>query len=153
MDVSDRAEATGTAEPRGTGHRLVPHTADCIIEAWAPDRVSCLVEALTALVEEFAEVPDAPAVRLLPLRTESIGAEDALVSLLEEVVYVVDAFSLVPVRFHLAETEDGGVTGDMEVVPVGEARICGPVPKGVSFHELSVAGDQDGWRCRVLVDV
>ncbi len=135
------------------GHRSVPHTADCMIEAWGPDRASCLSEALCGLVEEFAEVPDEAASSLLPLCTELRGAEDALVSLFEDVIYTLDVFSVVPVRFHLTETESGGIAGDMEVVPVDQIGLVGPVPKAVSYHGLSMVSDKGGWRCRVLVDV
>jgi protein archease len=135
------------------GHRLAPHTADCIIEAWGPDRVTCLTEALQALVDEFAEVGEGPCTRALPLAAGPGRAEDVLVSLLEDVIYTVDVFSVVPVRFHLSETEDGGVAGDMEVVPVDDAEIVGPAPKAVSYHELSMSDEEGFWRCRVLVDV
>jgi SHS2 domain-containing protein len=137
----------------GAGHRLLPHTADCIVEAWGPDRASCLAEALAGLVASFAEVPDAAATRVLPLAASPSGAEDALVSLFEDVIYAVDVFDVVPVRFHLAETEDGGIAGDMEVVASNEADIVGPAPKGVSYHGLSAGPTEGGWRCRVLVDV
>ena len=135
------------------GHRLLPHPADCIIEAWGPDRASCLTEALQAMVNEFAEVPDVPATRVLPLVAQSRGAEDALVSLLEDVMYAVDVFSVVPVRFHLMETEDGDIVGDMEVVPVEQVLVVGPMPKGVSYHELSMAPQGGSWRCHALIDV
>ncbi len=145
--------AARAARPTVAGHRLLPHTADCIVEAWGPDRASCLAEALTCLVRSFAEVPDAAAARVLPLAASPGGSEDALVSLMEDVIYAVDVFDVVPVRFHLAETEDGGIAGDMEVVPSDHAAIVGPVPKGVSYHGLSVGPAEGGWRCRVLVDV
>jgi len=132
---------------------LVPHMADCMIEAWGSDRASCLSEALYALVEEFAEVPDAATSRLLPLGTDVCGAEDALVSLFEDVIYALDVFSVVPMRFHLTETESGGIAGDMEVVPVDQVVLVGPVPKGVSYHRLSMISYEGGWRCRVLVDI
>jgi len=134
------------------GHRLVPHTADCIIEAWGPDRPSCLTEALEALVEEFADVTDAVCTKVLPLRAGA-GAEDALVSLLEDVIYTVDVFSVVPVRFHLGEAADGTIAGDMEVVPLEEVRVAGPAPKAVSYHGLTISGEGGVWRCRVLIDV
>lgn len=136
------------------GHRLLPHTADCIIEAWGPDRPSCMAEALAALVDSFAEVPDdARTGRVVPLSAPPGGAEDVLVGLLEDVIFALDVFSVVPVRFHLEETEDGGVAGDMEVVPVALVHRAGPVPKAVSYHGLSIEPDGDGWRCHVLVDV
>lgn len=150
--IEDRGPVRGpVAAP--AGHRLLPHTADCIVEAWGPDRAGCLGQALAGLVDSFAEVADAAAVRVLPLATACTGAEDALVSLMEDVIFAVDVFDVVPVRFHLAETEDGAIAGDMEVVAGDRATIVGPVPKGVSYHGLVVEPVDGGWRCRVLVDV
>ena len=110
-------------------------------------------EALRALVEEFADVRNEPSSRTLPLTATEGAGEDALVQLLEEVIYVVDVFSVVPVQFHLADTEDGGVVGDMEVVPASHAEMVGPSPKGVSYHNLSMTHDDGHWRCHVLIDV
>lgn len=141
------------APPLVAGHRLLPHTADCIIEAWGPDQASCAIEALSGMVESFAELPDAAATRLVPLSATSGGPEDVLVSLLEDVLYALDVFSVVPVRFHLGTLEDGGIGGDMEVVPADGVHAVGPVPKAVSYHELHVGPVEGGWRCRVLVDV
>lgn len=153
--MSSRAvNPTGGQQPAPlvAGHQLLAHTADCIIEAWGPGRVECLTEALNGLVESFAVVPDAVVTRPLPL-AGSIGDEDTLVSLCEDVIFALDVFGVVPVVFHLAETEDGGVGGEMDVVPVQQVDVVGPAPKGVSYHELSFAPVPGGWRCRVLVDV
>jgi SHS2 domain-containing protein len=137
--AKDIARECVKSDDRSTaGHRLVPHTADCIIEAWGSDRAPCLTEALCALVEEFAEVPDAAAPEVLPLGTGPGSSEEVLVTLFEDVIYALDVFSVVPVRFHLAETEGGGIAGDMEVVPADQVVIVGPVPKAVSYHELGM---------------
>jgi len=135
------------------GHRLLPHTADSVIEAWGPDRPACLVEAMEALVDIFAEAGDAAVTRTLPLSAEAAASADVLVSLLEEVIYVTEVLGVVPVRFHLADTEDGGVAGDMEVVEAGQVELVGPVPKAVSYHGLDIAEHDGTWRCRVLIDV
>jgi len=135
------------------GHRLLPHTADSVIEAWGPDRPACLVEAMEALVDIFAEPGDAAVTRTLPLSAEAGPSADALVSLLEEVIYVTEVLGVVPVRFHLADTEDGGVAGDMEVVDARQVELVGPVPKAVSYHGLDMAEHDGLWRCHVLVDV
>jgi len=140
-------------EDARSGWRLLPHTADAIIEAWGPDRPSCLTQALLGLVRSFADVPDTAVTRLLPIAAPPGGPQDVLVSLFEDLLYVVDVFSVVPVRFHLGETEGGGIAGDMEVVPSDEVDVVGPVPKGVSYHGLSMAPDDGGWRCHVLIDV
>jgi len=146
-------DADPTSDATTPGHRLLPHTADCIIEAWGPDRASCVSEALCGLVESFAEARDAAATRVLPLHGAPGGPEDALVSLLEDVIYALDVFAVVPLRFHLTETEGGGVAGDMEVVEAKDVDLVGPVPKAVSYHGLSMRPATGGWRCHVLVDV
>ncbi|HXW32589.1 MAG TPA: archease [Acidimicrobiales bacterium] len=135
------------------GHRLLPHTADSVVEAWGPDRPACLVEAMEALVDIFAEPGDAAVTCTLPLSAEAASSADVLVSLLEEVIYVTEVLGVVPVRFHLADTEDGGVAGDMEVVEAAQVELVGPVPKAVSYHGLDIAEHDGTWRCRVLVDV
>ncbi len=76
-----------------------------------------------------------------------------LVSLAEEVVDTLDVVGVVPVRFHLAPTEDGGVSGDMEVVPVDRVRLTAPAPKGVSYHHLRCGPSGGGWRCEATIEV
>ncbi|HET6965977.1 MAG TPA: archease [Acidimicrobiales bacterium] len=129
------------------------HTADCIIEGWGPDRAACAMEALSGLIEAFASVPEAPSTRVLPLAASAPSPEDQLVSLLEDVIYTVEVLSVVPIRFHLAETDDGGLAGDMEVVPLDAVTPTGPAPKAVSYHDLAVQQTGQGWRCHVLIDV
>ena len=114
---------------------------------------SCLTEALLALVEVFADVGDTAAVDVLPLSAGPESDRDLLVSLLEEVIFVVGVFGVVPMRFHLAETEDGVLAGDMEVVPAGAVEQVGPVPKAISYHGLEIGENGGEWRCRVVVDV
>jgi SHS2 domain-containing protein len=145
--------ANDDARTSRAGHRLAPHTADCIIEAWGPDRTTCLVEALGALVGVFAEPDDTAVPHALALSVDGTSDAEVLVALLEEVIYLVDVFAVVPVRFNLAETEDGGVAGDVEVVPAAQVEVVGPVPKAVSYHSLQIGDERGTWRCRVVVDV
>lgn len=135
------------------GHRLSPAPGACLVEAWGPDRAACVTEALDGLVEEFCEPPDVPSTQLLPLSSGSGGADDVLVSLLEDVIDALDVFAVVPVRFHLGEVEDGSIAGDMEVVPASRVTVIGPLPRAVCHRDVSLVAAADGWRCRVLVEV
>lgn len=129
------------------------HTADCIIESWGPDRATCAAEALSALVEAFAAVRRVPSPEVLPLSSSPAAPEDQLVSLLEDVIYTVEVRAVVPIRFALAETPEGSLTGEMEVVPLETVTPAGPAPKAVSYHDLSLTRGPEGWHCHVLVDV
>jgi len=135
------------------GHRLAPHTSDSIIEAWGPDRLSCFEEAMEALVEIFVNPTDTTVLRSVPVSVDSGPDTDVLVSLLQEEIYLIDVFGVVPVCFHLAGSEDGGISGQMDVMEASEAELTGPVPKGVSYHGLEVQQHDGKWRCRAVVDV
>ncbi|MGA8296689.1 MAG: archease [Acidimicrobiales bacterium] len=141
------------ARSRSPGHRLVDHVADCVIEARGPDPQTCISEALIALVESVVRIrePQKTATRQLP--SVPCPVEDALVALLDEVIFSLEVRSEVPVRFRLLETENGGFAGDMDVVPVASAELLGPVPKAASYHDLEVSNGARGWRCHVLVDL
>jgi SHS2 domain-containing protein len=136
-----------------TGHRVVPHTADLIIEAWAPTRIECVEEAVRALVDAFARVAEGAVTELVPVEFERNGDEGLLVSLLEEVIYVVDVLEGIPANVVLDETEDGGVAGFIELAPLEEVEIHGATPKGVSLSDLSFTHDRVQWRCRATIDV
>jgi SHS2 domain-containing protein len=148
--VTDGDASRNRARDR-VGHLSYPDRTGNIIEAWAPDAATCLTEALSALVQGFADVSDSPTARLLPLSVAN-GPEDALTALVEEVLDTIDAFSVVPVRFHLSGTEDGGFAGDMEVVPVRDVEWTHPCPTAVSFEGLSMKTDGTRWSCHVRVE-
>lgn len=134
------------------GHRTVPHTADTRIEAWAPDREGCLAEAVTGLVESFADLTGAR-----PHRTETVHlapapVQDMLVELLDEVVYRLDVHGEVPLDSRLTPATDGGLQARFDMVPTDAVEAVGALPKAVSLHGLRVTGD-DGWWCTFTVDV
>lgn len=136
----------------GAGHRTAPHTADLLVEAWAPSRARCLEEAALALVETFAHPRTGAPTRRRALHRAAAGDEDLLLAVLDEVVYVVDAWGEVPVAVGISVGEEG-VDGWLDVVDLGDVEVVGPVPKGVSRHELALAEADGTWTGRAVVDV
>jgi protein archease len=110
---------------------------------------------MQGLVDMFADVgaSDVPSVRSVPVSAEGNSSRDLLVALLEEEIYFTDVFGVVPLRFHLAEVDEGGVAGTMDVVDAGRVELIGPVPKAVSYHDLEIEQREGEWRCRVVIDV
>lgn len=142
------------AVPTTAGHRVVPHTADVIVESWGPSRTSCLEQAALGLVGVFAEIPDASVAEPLVVQAVAPTDDEVLVLLLEEVLYQLEVLGVVPATLALEETEGGGVAGFAHVVPVAHVEEVGAVPKAVSRHELSIGVDDAGvWRARVVIDV
>lgn len=135
----------------GTGHRALPHTADLIIEAWAPTRIACLAEVVRALVDTFADVWAVAATDTWPVQLAADDDAELVVALLEDVLFVIDAHDLVPVGARLAGSAAGGVAGRFDVVHRSQIDVTGPAPKGIAG--CRVVSEAGRWVVRATVDV
>lgn len=141
------------AEPAESGHRLLPHTADLRLEAWATTREGCFDQAVRALAESFVEPATTAPRREVPVLLLGDRDDALLAALLEEVIYTVEVLGLVPLTATLTPADDAGLAGWFDAVPVSAVELVGSVPKAVSRGDLEVATSDAGWRCRVTVDV
>lgn len=107
---------------------------------------------MRALVDSFARVK-ASVTSPVPVVFDEQDDEALLIAFLDEVIYVIDVLGAVPSGVVLDEAEDGSVVGFMDLAPLSAVEVHGSPPKGVSVSELSVAGDEHGWRCRATIDV
>ncbi len=132
---------------------MLPHTADLIIEAWGPARTQCIEQAARGLVESFIDVRSAVASQSLIIDIPAMGDVELLITVLEEVIYVVDAKGMVPVAASLRESRAGGFRAVFDVAPLGTVTSIGPVPKGIARHAMHFGEDDGSWSCHVVVDV
>lgn len=108
---------------------------------------------MRALVGSFARTPGRSTAQPFTFSIAGDADDAVLVSLLEEVLFVLDALSCVPIDVSLSEGADGGVTGSFQIVPTEDVETCGPAPKGISLERLSFEREADGWRCHATIDV
>jgi SHS2 domain-containing protein len=141
------------SEGPAVGYRLLPHTADVVVEAWAPTGAGCLAEAVRGMVAVFADIAGVVAVRSVGFTLAPAGDDVLLVRLLEEVIYLVEVDGLVPVGVAVGLEPGGGLRGRLEVAPLTPAMVVGPAPKAVAWSGLEFARERAGWRCRAMVDV
>jgi SHS2 domain-containing protein len=142
-----------TRSDSSAGHRVLPHTADVIVEAWAPTRSDCLEELVRGVVETFADTRAAEPTREIPLEVGAASDDDVVIALLDDVCYLLDADGFVVVDVALEEEEDGNFDGMFFVAPVEAVDQHGAAPKGISRSDLRFATDGGTWHARVLVDV
>jgi SHS2 domain-containing protein len=135
------------------GHRSVPHTADARIEAWAPTRELCIAEAVTAMVETFADLASATPIDVAVFEVAEDGDEDLLVAVLSEVVYLMETADVLPLGATVEPAEEQGYDVRFEVTGIDQAELIGAVPKAVSLHGLRFDENPDGWACAVTLDV
>jgi protein archease len=138
------------------GHRILPHTADLALEAWAPTREECLAHAVRALVESFADTRLAAPRGSVTFTVAEATDEDLLVRVLDEVIYQLEVHGRLPVGVCARPWPAAGAPGHAEVrfatAPARDAELVGAVPKAVSRHELCFARTAARWRCHVTVD-
>lgn len=142
-----------TGRGPGGGHRSVPHTADLRVEAWGPTRERCLAEAVSGLVESFADTTGVRALRTVTVDVPPGPDADMLVTVLDEVIYRLDAHHELVVDAEFAEASGGGLAARLAVGDAAEAPGVGAVPKAVSLHDLRFGRDQGRWSCAVTIDV
>ena len=97
------------------GHRVLPGTAGCIVEAWAPSKPECLAQAVRALVGAFADTSSVVTTETLTLVLPPAPGDEQLSGLLEQVLELRALLQVIPVDIALAETDDGGLAGCVDV--------------------------------------
>ncbi|HZC69808.1 MAG TPA: archease [Jatrophihabitans sp.] len=136
-----------------TGHRNLSHGVDVIIEAWAPSIAACIAEAVAALVDTFVNTSEARETVDYPFRLAVDTPEAALVTVLEEVLYILDMSGQAPVATTISSVEAGLVSGSFTLADVMDRELTGGVPKGISPSGLVLLEDGVQWTCQFIVDV
>jgi SHS2 domain-containing protein len=140
-------------QDRGSGYRLLPHTADVIVEAFGPSMGACFEAAVMGATATFAEMRGVEATGERQVELRPASDEAMLVAVLEEAIFLLDAQDLVVVRAHLPVAGGDGVSGWFDTVDKALVAVVGSPPKAVAYHELELIGDASGYKCRFVLDV
>ena len=139
------------AEDRG--YRVVPHTADVIMEAWGPDLPACCEEAVAALASTYADASGATEVERRQVHVGGESDELLLLELLEEVIFTLDTADAVPVAASARAGENGGLDVTLVLADADTVEPTGSAPKAISHSELLVERRDGRVACRFLIDV
>lgn len=134
------------------GHRLVPHTADMRITAWAATREECVVEAVRAVLDGFLTPTGSGPVRTVTFQATGPTDADLLASVLDEMIYLLDVTGEVPVAVGVDPAAEG-LRVRFGLAPLSPDRVVGAAPKAVTLHELEFGRTDGHWRCTVTLDV
>jgi SHS2 domain-containing protein len=135
------------------GYRMVPHTADLRIEAWAESRDQCVAQALRGLVASFADISGVQPARVLERLITAGSDADLLAAAADEVIYILDVEGEIPVSVQ-ARPASAGIVVVLAVARAECAEIIGAVPKAASLHRLRCEPDATGrWSASITIDV
>jgi len=131
-------------------HRWIEHTAELQLELHARSEAAIFRQAVLALRELLED--DGPVTGDRAERSVEVEATDRgalLAEWLAELVFLAETEGLVP-----DEARDL-VVGEDSVTAVVVGRTSEPrhLVKAVTYHDLELHRDRDGWRGNVVLDV
>jgi SHS2 domain-containing protein len=135
------------------GHRILPHPADVMLSAWASTPEGCVAEAVRALVESFADATAARATTTHEFRLMDASWDERLVSTLEEVLFLLDTRSAVPIAVSVTPAGPDTAAVSFQVAALNDVDLIGATPKGIARSGLAFSSTANGWQCEVIVDV
>ena len=134
--------------------RLLAHTADMGIEATGDSRAEVFVAAAQGLKNMiFGDAPVAPR-QSTPVSLDGGDTGELLVAWLGEILYLFEVRGLVPAEFVIHEITETSLRSEVRGEPFDPKRH--PIErevKAITYHQLSVERDGQGWHARVYVDL
>jgi SHS2 domain-containing protein len=135
----------------GSSHTWIEHTSELQLELHAGSQAGVFEQAVHALRELFED--DAgraggdSAER--PVEVEATDRAALLAEWLAELVFLAEAEGIVP------DAVRDLVVGEDSVTGIVRGRVGQPrhLVKAVTYHDLELRRDRDGWRGNVVLDV
>ena len=130
---------------------ILEHTADVGIAAWGATLEDTFEQATRGLADICGTWSDRQGSEV----TVAVTADDleaCLVDWLNEVLWIQDSRDAVLAAVDVARVGDRGAAGRLRIAPRAE-EIEGTAVKAVTYHQLEVRREGDGWFARVFVDV
>jgi SHS2 domain-containing protein len=133
---------------------LLEHPADIGFRARGGSPAQLFEACAEALVSVAIEVDAVEPRHAYPLAAEGDDTASLLINWLNEVLFLWDARRLALRRFGVLELAPGRVSGEALGEPWDPARHRAKlVVKGVTYHQLRVGEDEQGWYAEVFVDI
>ncbi len=133
---------------------ILEHTADIGFRAQAASRPALFEIAAEALVSIAMETGNINPRESYPLEAEGDSNESLLVNWLSEVLYRLDGEHLAMRSFKVTECDGERVRGQAHGEP-RDAQRHPPklIVKGVTYHQLKIGQNAQGWYCEVYLDI
>lgn len=133
---------------------ILEHTADIGFRARGATARELFENAALALVSIAVEAGGIEAKHPYPIAVNGEDRASLLVNWLSEVLYWLDGCRVALGRFEVDEITEGRVVGK----GYGEPRDSSKHPpklvvKGVTYHQLKVGQDSEGWFAEVYLDI
>ena len=133
---------------------ILEHTADIGFRARGRTRAELFANSALALESIAVEIETVQPRLPHPIAVTAEDDEALLVNWLSEVLYHLDGRRVALCRFQVDELESGAVRGRGWGEPWEEGRhVAKVIIKGVTYHQLRIGKDAEGWSAQVFLDI
>ena len=133
------------------GFEILEHTADVGVRAFGSSAEEVFEQATLGLLE-ITGASGAQRGGTVPIEVEANDLGALLVDWLEEVLYLQDARDAVIGDVTVTKVGDGRASGSVAVTPRGEP-LEGTAVKAITYHQLLVEENSEGWIAVVYFDI
>ncbi len=135
-------------------YKTFDHTADLGIEVYGKDQRELFVNAARALFDLITDLDKIEAKTSLSLNIEAVDREDLLVSWLRELLYFHQSEGYLLNDFVLQDLEEQSLraTAKGEVYEPNRHELLREI-KAVTYHQLKITQDKEGWVARMVFDI
>lgn len=132
------------------GFKELEHTADLALEVWAPDLPALFIQAAKGMyaLSRVEIAPDGQVEHQFSL--EALDAEVLLVTFLDELLFLAEHQSLGFEEFDLAIDANYRLSARLSGAKIASLN---KEIKAVTYHNLAVQQDPDGFRVVIVFDV
>ena len=135
-------------------YRIVDHTADFGLEIFGRSASDLFEQAARALTDLLTDPAVLKEQRRRILDIEGSDWEDLLINWLRELLYLYNGEAQFVAGVAIISIEPTRLRAEVatEAYRMGHHDIRNEI-KAVTYHQLEVRTDDDGWRARVIFDV
>jgi len=134
--------------------RVLEHTADVGFEAFGLTRAEAFANAARALFSLIVDLDAILPQEEVALTVRGADAESVLVNWLSELLYLHDAEGWLFRDFEIPNLQDDWLDsvahGEKFQRPRHQAKL---LVKAITYHQLTVEKNPEGWRVQVYVDI
>lgn len=135
-------------------YSILEHPSDLGIEARGSSLIEVFQNAATALMSIIFDLKTVTATECRHITVSAIDEEQMLVKWLSEILYVYDGQRFACSEFNIAELDrthlEASVWGEMFLETKHRPKLD---VKAVTYHQLSVKENDNGWIVRVFFDI
>lgn len=136
------------------GYSILEHPSDLGIEARGSSLIEAFQNAATAMMSIILDLKTVTATECRHITITAMDEEQLLVKWLSEILYVYDGQRFVCSEFKITEFDrthlEASVRGEMFLETKHHTKLD---VKAVTYHQLSVKENDNGWIVRVFFDI